>query len=95
MHYLTIIVSMMLLIVLYLFVINYNHQSNIENYVMLATDQYTDQYTDFPFWNTQIGSTRNMSYDLRGDVQIPYFMQMPFNMTSIMPIQNTSLHEIS
>lgn len=91
MHYLTIIVSIMLLIVLYLFVINYTHQLNTETYAMIATDQYTD----FPFWNTQIDSTKNMSYDLRGDVQIPYFMQMPFNMTSIMPIQNTSLYEIS
>jgi|688.fasta_scaffold523460_2 hypothetical protein len=40
-------------------------------------------------------TTRNMSYDLRGDVQIPYFMNLPFNMTSRIPIKNRPLDFIS
>jgi hypothetical protein len=48
----------------------------------------------FPFWNSPLRSTRNMSYDLRGDVPIPYMMTGPFNMSSRMPIQNRSLADI-
>jgi hypothetical protein len=33
-------------------------------------------------------STRNMSYDLRGDVPIPYHMIFPFNMSTRAPIIN-------
>lgn len=36
----------------------------------------------------EMRSTRNMSYDLRGDVPIPYHMIMPFNMSTRMPIIN-------
>lgn len=46
---------------------------------------------DFPFFNFPIGTTRNMSYDLRGDVPIPYFIWTPFNMTTRVPIQNRPL----
>lgn len=46
---------------------------------------------DFPFYNFPIGSTRNMSYDLRGDVPIPYFIWTPFNMTTRVPIRNKPL----
>lgn len=49
----------------------------------------------FPFWNSPLRSTRNMSYDLRGDVPIPYIMNVPFNMSSRIPIQNKSLADIS
>lgn len=56
---------------------------------------YVSTHTGYPFWNSQIGSTRNMSYDLRGDVQIPYLMNLPFNMSSRIPIQNKTLSDIS
>jgi hypothetical protein len=49
---------------------------------------------EYPFWNST-RSTRGMSYDLRGDVPIPYFMNLPFNMSSRIPIQNRTLSDIS
>ena len=56
---------------------------------------YND-YTNYeqPFWNST-RHTRGMSYDLRGDVPIPYFMNLPFNITERVPIQNKTLNEIS
>ena len=51
---------------------------------------YYNTYTNFPFWNTQYGTTRNMSYDLRGDYYIPK-MWTPFNMSSYIPIINRPL----
>ncbi len=96
MYHLTIIALIMLFIVLYVFIrTNYNYHSNVENYLQYISDPYTHTYTNFPFWNTQIGSTRNMSYDLRGDVPIPYQIIPPFNMSSIVPIQNKPLYMIS
>ncbi len=62
--------------------------SNNSNY------PYWDNESSYPFWNSQ-RSTRNMSYDLRGDVPIPYFMNLPFNMSSRVPIQNKTLSDIS
>ncbi len=55
---------------------------------------YWDTLPNYPFWNSQ-RSTRNMSYDLRGDVQIPYLINLPFNMSSRIPIQNKTLNDIS
>ena len=49
----------------------------------------------YPIWNLPSRSTRNMSYDLRGDVPIPYVMNMPFNMSERAPIQNRTLGDIS
>jgi hypothetical protein len=59
----------------------YNHDDQYPNY-------YT--HTEFPFMNTQMGTTRNMSYDLRGDYYIPK-MWTPFNMSSYVPIRNRSI----
>lgn len=56
---------------------------------------YLDTHTNFPFWNSQLGTKRNMSYDLRGDAPIPYFMNLPFNMPESIPIQNRPLSDIS
>jgi len=55
-------------------------------------DPYFDTHTNFPFWNSQLGSKRGMSYDLRGDVPIPYSMQFPFNMGTRTPIINKPLY---
>lgn len=52
-------------------------------------------YPYYPFWNLSTRHTRNMSYDLRGDVPIPYFMNLPFNMPENMPIENRTLSDIS
>jgi len=66
-----------------------NYKSNI------LYDPYYDTHTQFPFWNTQLGSKRNMSYDLRGDAGIPYIMWTPFNMASTVPIRNKPLYLVS
>lgn len=49
----------------------------------------------YQLWNEPMRSTRNMSYDLRGDVPIPNYINMPWNMSERMPIQNRSLSDIS
>ncbi len=48
-------------------------------------------YTNFPFWNTQLGSKRNMSYDLRGDVPIRRQYTGPWLQASQTPIYNRPL----
>ena len=54
-------------------------------------EHYGYDYTLFPFWNTRLYSTRNMSYDLRGDIPIyPQYIG-PFNNPSRFPIQNPGL----
>ena len=70
----------------------YNFYNNENNNFY---DPYMRTHTNFPFWNTQLGSTRNMSYDLRGDVPIPYYMEVPFNMTTRIPIRNKPLYAVS
>jgi len=51
-----------------------------------------NMYTNFPFWNTQIGTTRNMSYDLRGDIPIPRGQTGPWlNSSREGPIMNRPL----
>ena len=52
-----------------------------------------DRYENFLFWNTPLENKRNMSYDLRGDVDIPYYYILPFNMSSTVPIKNKSIYE--
>lgn len=47
-----------------------------------------DDHTDLPWWNTRIGQTTNMSYDLRGDpIQIPKYPFM-WNYSTLTPIYN-------
>ena len=53
-------------------------------------------HTDFPFWNTQLGTTRNMSYDLRGDIPIPRQPVGPWlNSSRAAPIVNKPLWMVS
>ena len=48
-------------------------------------------FTNFPFWNTRVGQTSNMSYDLRGDpLTIPKYPTM-FNYSTLTPIYNKQL----
>ena len=51
--------------------------------------------TIYPFWNTQLGTTKNMSYDIRGDVPIPYTYTGPWNQSTLRPIQNKPLWMVS
>lgn len=57
-------------------------------------DPSYDTHTNFAFWNTQRGTRRGMSYDLRGDAGAPIGQRMwvPFNMSTSMPIVNKPLY---
>lgn len=41
-----------------------------------------------PYWWASTGTTRNMSYDLRGDPYIPYMPVSPWYQSTIRPIRN-------
>ncbi len=56
---------------------------------------WLNTYTNFPFWNTQLGSTRNMSYDIRGDVPIGHSYVGPWLQSSTRPIYNKPLWVVS
>lgn len=45
-------------------------------------------YTNFPWWNTSLGTTSNMSYDLRGDPSIIPRTEFIWNNSSTIPIYN-------
>lgn len=52
---------------------------------------YVDDHTNWPFWNSRIGQTSNMSYDLRGDpIIIPKYPFM-WNYSTLTPIYNKKL----
>ena len=54
------------------------------------------QYPENQFiWNAPLRSTRNMSYDLRGDVSINSKAWLPFNWSSWIPIRNKPLPDVS
>ena len=53
-------------------------------------------YNELPFWNMQVGTTRNMSYDLRGDIPIPIGPVGPWlNSPRQAPIVNKPLWMVS
>lgn len=52
-------------------------------------------HTNFPFWNMQLGTTRNMSYDLRGDMPIHRTPTGPWLQSSVTPIKNKPLWMVS
>ena len=50
-----------------------------------------DDHTNWPFWNSRVGQTTNMSYDLRGDpLVIPKYPFM-WNYSTLTPIYNKKL----
>ena len=50
----------------------------------------------YPFWNYSSRSTRNMSYDLRGDIPIPPNTSLsPWLNSSLAPIYNKPLWMVS
>ena len=48
-------------------------------------------YTNLPWWNTSLGNTTNMSYDLRGDPVVIPRTNYVWNNSSIFPIYNSSI----
>jgi len=45
-------------------------------------------YTNLPWWNTSLGTTSNMSYDLRGDPMVIPRTNFIWNNSSTVPIYN-------
>ncbi len=45
-------------------------------------------YTNLPWWNTSLGNTTNMSYDLRGDPLVIPPTEFVWNNSSTFPIHN-------
>lgn len=45
-------------------------------------------YTNFPWWNTSLGNTANMSYDIRGDPLVIPRTNFIWNNSSTYPIYN-------
>lgn len=54
--------------------------------------RYFMTHTNYPFWNSQLGTTRGMSYDLRGDIPIPRSYVGPWNIGTRSPIVNRPLY---
>lgn len=52
---------------------------------------WSNGYTNFPWWNTSLGNTTNMSYDLRGDPLIIPKTNFVWNNGTIFPIYNQSI----
>lgn len=48
-------------------------------------------YTNFPWWNTSLGNTSNMSYDLRGDPLVIPRTNYVWNNPTTYPIYNTPI----
>lgn len=47
-----------------------------------------NSYTNFPWWNTSLGNTSNMSYDLRGDPLVIPRTNYVWNNPTNFPIYN-------
>ena len=58
------------------------------HFYILDRPPYYKTHTNFPWWNNQIGTTRNMSYDLRGDIPLFHNDDMFWNQSSYVPIMN-------
>lgn len=71
------------IIIIILFFFSTPQIENIEN---IEPIYYIPYVLTYPFWNASTRHTRNMSYDLRGDIPIMNQALMPFNMSSIAPV---------
>lgn len=89
-------IIILLIIILVIFIIN---NFSVNEYFGYPVHQAFNSwipvyggYTNFPWWNSRIGMTRNMSYDLRGDPLIINSAPIsPWNNSSIYPIYNNVL----
>ena len=83
-----IFVLILLLIVIH---INKDNFENFDQLVFYSYIPYLHGYTNFPWWNTRLGNTSNMSYDLRGDPLIIPKTNYIWNNSSTFPIYNKSI----
>lgn len=90
----SIVILLVILIVIYLYVYCINKK---EDYMVYWSGMPVEPleniryYPNYPFWNSRIGQTTNMSYDLRGDpLQIPKYPYM-WNYSTLTPIYNRGI----
>ena len=69
---------------------------NIEVFESFSISRYLQygDHTNFPFNNTRLGNTTNMSYDLRGDPLIIPPEEYTWNNPGSYPIYNTSIDNV-
>lgn len=78
-----------LILIITLVIMIYN--SKIFEKFGLQMHQAFFDHTNFPFWNTRIGQTTNMSYDLRGDPIIIPKRNFLWNNSGLVPIYNVGI----
>lgn len=68
---------------------------NTYKYPMLNSSGYyipwSNGYTNLPWWNTSLGNTSNMSYDIRGDPLIIPRTNFAWNNGTTFPIYNQTV----
>jgi hypothetical protein len=89
-------IILILLIILIVFIIFKLFESCMsEGFSMYNTYQsvfpWWNGYSNFPFNNSRLGNTTNMSYDLRGDPLAIPRTQFPWNNSSLYPIYNQGI----
>jgi len=103
-----IIIILLLSIPFLLYFVNFKKQDNKkgvykqENFWSYISHPIKYLYGDvngfgqwFGPWNNPLRSTRNMSYDLRGDVPVAKYNISPWLNSSLMPIYNKPLWMVS
>jgi hypothetical protein len=77
----------------------YGHRRGLYKYRYGYPTYFKGSYVGLPFWNIPTRTTRNMSYDLRGDVPIRHSYVGPWNISSWVygegPIKNKPLWMVS
>lgn len=90
----SIILLLFIVIIIYV-IIKLFMSYDTEGFDMYQTYQsvipWSNGYTNFPWWNTPLGTTKNMSYDLRGDPLVIPRTQFVWNNSSLFPIYNKSI----
>jgi len=78
-------IPVVIIIAIIFFILYFFSSPKIENYVYVPDASDYLYYPYYPYWNASTRHTRNMSYDLRGDVPITQQAWFPFNMSSYAP----------
>jgi len=67
------------------------NQSFSSNWFSNFLIPYWNGYTNLPWWNSRLGNTTNMSYDLRGDPLVIPRTNFVWNNSSTLPIYNKGI----
>lgn len=79
------------------FIENFNVYQSYQSFIPQSLNLFnyfipqTNGYTNLPWWNTRLGNTNNMSYDIRGDPIIIPRTNFIWNNGTVFPIYNSSV----